>query len=164
MPSTEFCQKNWMALFSGRNIFIIKITFLHFISPSSSSSLLHAFACVRLKQTIKNRKGATRKGYPPERGTFFRLQVHERVENSLVEVKRELAHYLLLKYMSGVGREICDCRLWKDIKGRILWLWKRQVSVLVVHSYLKDDAFIITVLKRNRQGSKLLCEKGIICQ
>ena len=30
--------------------------------------------------------------------------------------------------------------------------------------FLKDDAFIITVLKRNRQGSKLLFEKGIICQ
>ena len=41
---------------------------------------------------------------------------------------------------------------------------KRQVSVLVVYSRLKDDAFIITVLKRNRQGSKLLCERGIICQ
>lgn len=48
-------------------------------------------------KAIENRKGATRKGY------IFRLQVHEREENSLVEVKRELAHYLLLKYMSGQG-------------------------------------------------------------
>ena len=55
------------------------------------------FACVRLKQTIKSRNW----GRPPERGTFFRLQVHERVENSLVEVKRELAYYLLLKYKKG---------------------------------------------------------------
>ena len=159
MPSIEFCQKNWLALFSGRNIFIIKIIFLHFISPSSSSSLLHAFACVRLKQTIKNRKGATRKGYLFQTsGTWKRRKFaswsQDRISSlSLVEVY-EWAGKSAIAVVKGPKTE--------DVF--YIWLWKRQVSVLVVYSRLKDDAFIITVLKRNRQGSKLLCERGIICQ
>lgn len=71
-----------------------------------------------------------------------------------------------------MGREICDCRVWKDLKGRILWLWKRQFSVLVVYSHLKDDAFIITVLitvlnyfvKRVSFVSRRYTKGVLICQ
>ena len=59
---------------------------------------------------------------PPERGTFFRLQVYERVGILLVEVPE--------------GMQICHLGLWKGPKG-----------IFVIDSYLRDSAF--TVVKRD---------------
>ena len=76
---------------------------------------------------------------PPERGIFFRLQVYERVEISLVDVSKR------------VGKKICHLGLWKGPKGLTDefygFIKSRKRSIFVIDSYLKDSAF--TAVKRD---------------
>jgi len=66
---------------------------------------------------------------PPERGTFFRLQVYQMVEISLVE---------------AWGREIWHLGLWKGPKGLTNEFYgfvkSRKRSIFVIDSYLKASA------------------------
>ena len=78
---------------------------------------------------IKHCSRCRRRGYynglnreaPPERGTFFRLQVHEREGVFIVEVyerdQNEISH---------------RC---------ILWMWETRKPVLAIYSYCKDGVF-----------------------
>ena len=72
----------------------------------------------------------------PKRGTFFELQGYERVGMSPVEASERVCW------------EICHCGLQKDLKGLTDAFYSfmaakktRELSGLVVYSYLKEDTF-----------------------
>ena len=68
---------------------------------------------------------------PPERVTFFRLQVHER-EGSffIVEVyERDICHFSQLKDQNEISHR------------RILWMRETRKPVLAIYSYCKDGVF-----------------------
>ena len=57
----------------------------------------------------------------PERGTFFRLQVYQRIKISLIKVSER------------VGKSLTSvCKKTKKTNRRILWLCKSQENVLVL--------------------------------
>ena len=67
---------------------------------------------------------------PPERGTFFRLQVHEREGFFIVEVyERDICHFSQLKDQNEISHR------------RILWMSKTRKPVLAIYSYCKDGVF-----------------------
>ena len=75
---------------------------------------------------------------PPERGTFFRLQVHERVGISIVEVYEWVG-----KYVTSVGKKVQKGQQvhFKAVKKL------RKRSGFVIYLYFKDNAF--TVVERD---------------
>ena len=89
---------------------------------------------------------------PPERGTFFRLQIHERVEILLVEVYER------------VGKSVIwVCERDKGLTEKFYGFIKsRKRSIFVINSYLNDSAF--TVVKRGCKVLNKVCERGTICQ
>ena len=77
---------------------------------------------------------------PPERGTFFSLQVYERVKG------RDLTSWSIWK-----DREICHLGLWEGPKGLTDEFYgfkkSRKRCIFVIDSLLKDSAF--TAVKRD---------------
>ena len=73
---------------------------------------------------------------PPEKVTFFRLRVHERVWSFfIVEVyERDICHFSQLKDQNEISHR------------RTLWMWETRKPVLAIYSYCKDGVF--TALKK----------------
>ena len=66
----------------------------------------------------------------PERGTFFRLQVHGREGFFTVEVyERDICHFSQLKDQNEISHR------------RILWMSKTRKPVLAIYSYCKHGVF-----------------------
>ena len=74
---------------------------------------------------------------PPERGTFFRLQVYERVGVSLAELYERVGKFVIFSLKKPIKANKC-----------ILWLWKsRKRSSFVVCSRFKERALFYSSLK-----------------
>ena len=91
---------------------------------------------------------------PPERGTFFGLQVYARVGILLVEVYERVRKSVIW---------ICEMAQRAGPNRRILWLIKStKRSIFVIDSYLNDSAF--TAVKRDTRVLNKVWERSTICQ
>ena len=75
---------------------------------------------------------------PPERGTFFSLQVYEMVGISLVEVYEWVGKYVILVGKKAQKGQQVHFKAVKKLRKR---------SGFVIYSYFKDSAF--TVVERD---------------